>query len=351
MSGVAVRLVPVDELGALEKEWRELAEAGGNVFASWEWVDTWWRHRGEGKRLLIFSCRDDGGRLVAVLPLYLWLERPARVARFLGHGPADELGPVVAPGDEAPAAAGLVQAVEEASLDILLAELLPGGRGWRAALGGTTLLRESSPSASLEGGWEAYLGGRSANLRQQVRRKERNLARRYVLRYRLADDPRRLQDDLTLLFSLHGTRWGRSASAFAPWEAFHREFAAVAQERGWLRLWFLELDGRPAAAWYGFRFGGVEAYYQAGRDAAHDDGSVGFVLLAHTIRDAAEDGVREYRFLRGAEPYKLRFADRDDGLETVALARGARGRIARAAAAGLRGGRVRSALRRLAGER
>ena len=49
-----------------------------------------------------------------------------------------------------------------------------------------------------------------------------------------------------------------------------------------------------------------------------------------------EDGVREYRFLRGGEPYKSRWADRDAGLETVALGRGLRGRAVVAAPASVR---------------
>jgi len=90
----------------------------------------------------------------------------------------------------------------------------------------------------------------------------------------------------------------------------------------------MELDGRPVAAWYGVRFAGVESYYQAGRDPALDDLSVGFVLLARTIRAAFDDGVREYRFLLGDEPFKGRFAEEDPRVETFTVARGPRGRAA-----------------------
>jgi CelD/BcsL family acetyltransferase involved in cellulose biosynthesis len=94
----------------------------------------------------------------------------------------------------------------------------------------------------------------------------------------------------------------------------------------------MEVDGRPAAAWYGVRFGGVESYYQAGRDPALDDLSVGFVLLAHTIEAAFDDGVTEYRFLLGDEPFKGRFAEEDEGVETLTVSRGMRGLAAVAAA-------------------
>jgi hypothetical protein len=59
---------------------------------------------------------------------------------------------------------------------------------------------------------------------------------------------------------------------------------------------------------------------------------VGFVLLAHSIRAAVQDGIKEYRFLRGHEAHKYRLAMEDPGLETKALTRGPVGRLALSAA-------------------
>jgi CelD/BcsL family acetyltransferase involved in cellulose biosynthesis len=336
----------VSSLDDLQEDWVRLAYESGNLFSTWEWATTWWRHYGGANDPLV-AARREGREAVALLPLYLWSRRPVRIARFIGHGPADQLGPICARGAGATAAEALRQASEQAEVDLVLMELLPGRDSWKELLGQQPLLRESSPTISLGAGWDGYLAARSANLRQQIRRRERQLDRRHAVRFRLATAPERLQEDLTLLYALHRARWG-GRSAFSRFEGFHRDFAAIALERGWLRLWFLELDGRPAAAWYGFRYADVESYYQAGRDPAFRDESVGFVLLAHSIRQAAEEGVLEYRLLRGAERFKLRFADDDPGVETFAPARGLAGRAARAAAAmGLRSATVRSALRRL----
>ena len=193
--------------------------------------------------------------------------------------------------------------------------------------GGRRLRRRGSPVVAIDRGWDAYLAGRSANFRQQVRRKERDL-RRHGARFRLTESPDRLQADMDTLFALHRARWQNGDSSFgSDTEPFHREFARLALERGWLRLWILELDGAPAAAWYGFRFGNAESYYQAGRDPRWDRASVGFVLLAHTIREAAGDGMREYRLLDGGEPFKYRFATSDPGLDLVGVGRGPAGRL------------------------
>jgi CelD/BcsL family acetyltransferase involved in cellulose biosynthesis len=169
------------------------------------------------------------------------------------------------------------------------------------------------------GSWEELLASRSSKLRAQVRRDARSVLGSGRATIRLADDPDRLDADLDALFAMHRERWpGGSGFLAGGAEPFHRRFAHAALERGWLRLWLLEADGQAQAAWYGFRFAGCEAHYQSGRFASCSRGG-GTVLLAHAIRAALEDGMREYRFLRGGEPYKLRWANDDASLETVAV--------------------------------
>jgi CelD/BcsL family acetyltransferase involved in cellulose biosynthesis len=132
-------------------------------------------------------------------------------------------------------------------------------------------------------------------------------------------------------------RWAGGESHFTRLQAFHEDFAAVAYDRGWLRLWFLELNGTAVAAWYGLRFHGVDCYYQAGRDPAWDQFAVGFVLLAHSVREAIADGMREYRLGRGDEQYKSRFTEDESAVETFVVARGIKGRVAVATAEATRG--------------
>jgi CelD/BcsL family acetyltransferase involved in cellulose biosynthesis len=131
------------------------------------------------------------------------------------------------------------------------------------------------------------------------------------------------------LVSLHKERWGARSQVFASGRgAFHREFAAVALERGWLRLWLAEAEGRAIAASYGFRFAGVEYGYQAGRDPAWDRAGVGTGLIEHTIREACADGVGEFRMLRGGESYKQAYATDMRNVVTIAASGSSFGRTA-----------------------
>ncbi len=331
-----LRLDRIDTLDDLQSEWSELADASKNLFATREWLSTWWRHFGRDRALTAAACRSKGGRLVAFLPLYRWSLRPLRIVRFLGHGVGDELGPICHPSDRGAVARALRRLLDQdiRSWDLFVGEQLPLSLNWNAVLGGKVLRSESSPVLRWPaGGWDDFLGSQSSHLRKRVRYQERRLGRHHDVRYRLADDPARLSADLDVFFALHRARWGEAGLASAgPNEAFHRDFANLALERGWLRLWFLELDGRPVSAWYGFRFAGIDFYYQSGWDPKWQDLSVGSVLVVHSIRDALDHGIVEYRFLRGGEEYKFRFASDDVPLVTLGVPHGVGGQAAIAAA-------------------
>lgn len=326
-----MRLEPAASLEELRDDWTRIETA--NVFSTYEWAETWWHHFGGGKPLRAARVRDGDGRAVAILPLYLSRARPLRVLRFVGHGPADELGPVAAPGDGDAAWAGLGDALDASGWDVFVGDQLPAPAPWRGVA--APIARQASPVLRFETrDWDEYLRSRSSNFRQLVRRRERNLASQRKARFRLAAADS-LERDLDVLFALHRERWPAGTS-FARSEPFHRDFARAALARAWLRLWLLEIDGEPAAAWYGFRFGGAEWFYQSGRSPRFERHSIGLVLLAHTVREAQLDGLAEYRFLRGDEPYKFRFTATDPGLVTVARARTPLGYAALAGARGAR---------------
>jgi CelD/BcsL family acetyltransferase involved in cellulose biosynthesis len=318
---VGIRFELVD-LESLRDEWMRLAEQGKNIFATWEFARTWWQHFGTNRRLLTVGCRDLGGELFAILPLYLWRRRPLRVMRFVGAGVGDILGPVCPPERNEDAARALSHLLKVApwDWDVLLAENLPGEEHWPARLGGRLIRWEANPVLRGADSYDQFLARRTSNFRRQARAWERRLNSRYRVRFRLSD-PARLDSDLDILFRLHEAYFGDSSS-FVGRGAFHRDFARKALERGWLRLWMLELDDDVVAAHYGFRFGGAEFFYQAGRNPAFQRESLGTTLILHIIRSAFDDGIREFAFLRGQEPYKYRFATDDSGLESVCVVRG-----------------------------
>ena len=317
------------ELPAPNKEWLVLGHAAGNPFTTWEWASAWWREFGEERRQLILGCRDESGELIGLLPLFAASERPARVLRFVGHGAADQLGPVCRPEHrEAVAAAFLGALRERRDWDICMAERLATVEAWPELIGGTVTRSERSPTIHVKTtDWTEFLSNYSSNFRGQVRNFENRLAKKHELAFRRSEDPERLDDDLDVFFRLHEQRWENGAGGSTVFssglEQFHRGFAHEALRRGWLRLSFLELDGEPVASAYVFRLGGADWLYQQGWDPSLAKQRVGRVMLNRTIRDAVEDGMSEYKFLLGEEEYKDRYTDEDAPVTTVAIGRNA----------------------------
>lgn len=317
-----------EQLAEVADEWSALAEGRGNAFVSPNWFRAWMAHYGSRAEPAVTVSRAADGTIVGLLPLVFERVGPVRTARFAGDNLGDLFHPVARPEDEAAVAeAGCEALCMRLGSFALILRHVPVGAEWtgRALCGdyrpAPSYRDESLPYIDLDqSSWEEYLGARSRNFRSQVRRKERGLAKGHKLRFRLTAAKSEVAADLMTFYRLHDDRWsarGGSSSSTPRSRAFHQDFAAAALAAGWLRLWFLELDDEPVAAWYGWCVGGRYSYYQAGFSRRWADRSVGFVLLAHTIRAAIEEGAAEYDLLLGEDEYKARFATGERRVETI----------------------------------
>jgi CelD/BcsL family acetyltransferase involved in cellulose biosynthesis len=328
-----VRVELIDHLDPLREDWTRLAAASHNVFATWEWNELWWRHHSRGRKLRVAVSRQDD--VDAIVPLFVWSERPLRILRLVGHGHGDRLGPICDQDDVKTAEQALRWALEADRHDVFIGDWVAGDRDWARTLGGRVVRRTGYPIVRFaNGSWEEFLASQSQRFRKKLRNTRNRLERGHEVAYRQADAAS-LDRDLDTAFHLHRARF-RTHSCFfcGDHEPFQREFAALALERGWLRLLLLELDGEPVCFEYGFSFQNAYFAYQGGRDPAWARHSVGFLAEIESIRRAFEEGAGEYRFLGGDEGYKYRFPIEDPRLETVAVPASSRGRVAAAALAG-----------------
>lgn len=320
--GTAEVVTDCEQLAELVPAWERLAEQLGNVFVSPAWYFTWLQHYGAVARPFATVLRHDDGSLHSLLPFVLSRGRRHATVTFAGANLGDYFQPVAPPGDTEVAAAGAALALSRRRREwsaVVLHNVAVDARwvtalrrGGRDGLVEVTHPPEALPYLTFDGmSWDDYLATRSRNLRGQVSRKLRRLADEHAVSFRLAADPARLEQDMAAFFAFHDSRWderGGSSMQSTRARAFHVDFARAALAAGRLRLWFLDVDDAPVAAWYGWSYGNRYAYYLAGFDPAWSRFSVGLLLLAHTIRAAAEEGALEYDMLRGDEGYKDRFA-------------------------------------------
>ena len=322
-----------DDWRELEPSWREMAERRGNAFLTPEWFTCWLHHYGGEDTTLVAGLRHSDRSLRGLLPLSL---EPGRigVAEFAGGHLGDLFFPVCEARDEeeAAAAAGVALAAEELQWGILAFRNVDRERPWVESLANATgarlKIRERVSGElpqirlSQHTDWEGYLASRSSNMRQQMRRLRRRAARTHSLRIRRSEDPAMIESDMRTLFDLHDRRFGVSSSLRSETvRSFHGDFAVAALERGWLRLWFLELDGEAAAAWYGWRLGDRYSYFNGGFDPNWNDVRPGFILMSAVIEAAFAEGAEWFDFLLGNEAYKARFADESRQVSEVIVSR------------------------------
>jgi CelD/BcsL family acetyltransferase involved in cellulose biosynthesis len=322
--GLNVELIAGEEaLGAIADPWRRLAAARGNAFVTPEWYLAALNTVHSGSRPAVVVVRDRG-EVRGLLPM-LALEsgRAPRSASFPGTRFGDLYHPVAERGDDELVATTAAPVLAEhlgarCRLDLGRVDAQSSwwrelARAWPARMAAVPHPEEALPFIALNGSsWEDYLAGRSRQFRNQVGRKMRGLQRGHQVRVRQSVAGEEVLGDFGTLFDLHEARWrGRqvvSSIADPAGREFHRRFVVDAHRRGWLRLYLLEVDEVAVAGWYGWRVGDRFSYYQAGFDPAWARHSVGFLLLAETVREAIAEGAAEYDLLLGDEAFKARFA-------------------------------------------
>lgn len=156
---------------------------------------------------------------------------------------------------------------------------------------------------------------------------------------------------LEQLFSLHGIRServGRRTTFTHERLDFHECLASSSTEVHASFMVAARLDGRLVGALYGFLDPGRLHYYQSGWDPSFEKASLGSVLIGEAIEMAGARGAATFDFLRGDEPYKLRFGAEVHEDLSVLVPRGPGGRAVHlrdGLASGVAGWRERRARR------
>jgi CelD/BcsL family acetyltransferase involved in cellulose biosynthesis len=341
------------ELLALRDEWGQLQHSSGSasLFLTWEWLYTWWRELAADRDLAMLAVRSNR-ELIALAPFCRRLIRLCNapvipILEFLGSGAvgSDYLDILVRRGRERQAAAALASHlrrirpilrwtnVARSTYAAASVASLLGGEGWSVREATTNLC----PYISLAGkSWEDYLASLGPEHRYNFQRKWRRLNRDFSVCFDQASTEAECRESIDLTMALHGTRWrergGSEAFNRPELVAFHRSFAQLALQRGWLRLYVLRLNERPAACLYGFLYGRKFYFYQSGFDPAFEKYSVGMISMGLGIKRSFEEGAVEYDLLHGAEDYKFHWARESREIGRVELyPPGGRGWLSRSA--------------------
>lgn len=302
-----------------------------SYFQTLEWLENYWKHCGDGKRLRVLVVVASG-RPIGIVPLVELTEStklgPVRVLTY----PLDNWGPWYGP-------IGLHQT---ATLAVAMKHLARTPRTWdvfaprwtahktddrgrteRAMrLAGFSAILEDDQSTSVIdlkyfADWDAYLGSRTAKVRHEVRRQRRRLTREHQVEFvrhrpeslRHGDgDPRwDLYRDSVLIAEQSWQAVSRTGNtlchgAVAEQLADAHEHAA---RLGMIDMSVLYVDGKPASYYYGYCCHGEVLGLRTGFDPKVATGA-GAVLLGMVIEDSLARGDRRIDLGVGPETYKTR---------------------------------------------
>ena len=305
----------LDAVGA--RAWDDLVAASRlrSPFLSWAWQCEWARTFAEQRRLEIRCVKDDGGDLVALLPLY---ESTSGAMEIVGGADvSDYLDLIAVKGREEEAWVALLQsrtadpiewilhAVPEASPTVSALPALASASGLEASAS----VEERCPVLALPPSWEAYLSRLSGKHRHELQRKMRRLEREAPdAQASCVDTPADIEARLGDFLTLHrSSRVGKARFMDDRMEQFFRRVLTAFAERGAARLWFLDTASGPIAAFVTIEWDGTVGLYNSGFAPERAALSPGVVLLARLIRDAIERRCAKFDFLRGEERYKYEF--------------------------------------------
>jgi CelD/BcsL family acetyltransferase involved in cellulose biosynthesis len=321
----------LESLDHLRPEWNMLlAEyAHSTTFSTYEWLAPWWRAFGSEDRLLVLAFRDASSTaLVGLAPMAVTTRGSfpfqLRLLRLMGDGSndSDNLDLPVKPGFERRFAESLFQFLRDQrhKWDFGEFNTLPpqsaGASAFREFLGLNTwvAIEKQSPASAitLPATWEEYLQQQlSAKERGKISYYSKRLEKKYHVRFYRCESESQLPVCLEALFELHQKRW-QSAGQPGSFDSvarrqFYLDFGRLLLARDRLELWLLDLNGKPAAAQFGFRFGDTVSQLQEGFDRVYSTDSVGYVLRARVIQELIARGVRTYDFLGGEPGYKAKW--------------------------------------------
>jgi CelD/BcsL family acetyltransferase involved in cellulose biosynthesis len=315
-----------DKLGA---DWDDLFQRANseNIFLSFGWMSTWWKHFGKGQ-LAVIAVRDAAGRLAAVAPFYISRGSAGLGPRRLGfladqHVGSDYLSVLAGTANAAEAVEEIARnlfahrrlwdyielrdAKDSPLMAALTAEML--SRGMRIIETSRRVCRY----IPLPPTFEKYLAGISSGLRANYRRRWRALRSEHQAECLAVSDTAELELHFPSLIALHRMRFAQRAaeSAFlSPGvPEFHAEAMRVLAAQGLVRLFVLKAGGEAVAALYGFSVGRTFQFYQCGMHPGWVRYGLGQILIGNAIEQTIGAGHATFDFLRGDEPYKTGWAD------------------------------------------
>lgn len=305
----------------LAAEWDDLLKRSvvNTVFMTRAYLKTWWAHLGQGD-FRVLAVRDRSTQtLVGLAPLFVHQKE----IRFIGCVDVSDYLDFLVDQDYV---SQVYQAIVEFMVDNLditwetayfcslphqsstmqAISSVAEAKGWPITLE----VEEVCPVISLPQDWETYLANINKKQRHEIRRKLRKAENVAETHWYVLEKPEDLTPQVFETFvDLHQkSRTDKEAFWDESRYKFFESLMIAMAEQGWLKLYFLEIDGEVISTLLCFHYQNELLVYNSGFDPQKFSHlSPGNVIVSYSIQDAIDLKCTRYDFLRGDEEYKFRF--------------------------------------------
>ena len=319
----------IEDFESLRRNWNVLLKKnifGNNIFLTWEWLSTWWKYFGEGRKLLLLVVEDEG-EVVAIAPFMLSKYKlpimgTFKKVEFVGVRHSDYNNFIVLKKDK-----DCLRLIVDYLLDnfadwdwIELKEIpeINANAGSLETLFSnvSSKLKLSSrvcnicPYIPLPNSFDILVKRLSKNMRQNLNKYLRRIKAKHRIEFKRYDEAGfSVNEAMRTFITLHEARWAmeKEPGAFRDnpcFRDFHMEIVRTFANKGWLGLYFLMADDEPISAQYTFEYNLKIYYYLSGFDPRYSQYSVGNLTIMFLLERGIKNGFQEYDMLRGDEFYK-----------------------------------------------
>jgi CelD/BcsL family acetyltransferase involved in cellulose biosynthesis len=322
-----LKVVEFNEFQSLKDRWDDclIQSLDNNIFSTWEWLSIWWKHFGEGKKLVILLVENEK-EILAIAP-FVYSEH-----NFLGFGKIKKISFVGSPDSDYNSFILKEKKVRFLELvfdylnkhvdwDYLELKDIPENSATMDLLRSMHLKkyykhweeRQSNicPYISLPTSVDVFLKELGREMRRNLRRYSRKLEKEYRVESKKYDKIGSVKEAMETFFRLHQMRWKSKAELGAfnkpIFRDFHSDVAKCFAEKGWLRLHFLTVNDEPISALYGFEYNQKVYGYLSGWNPQFYQYEVGSLSMMYDIQECIHKGLKEYDLMRGSGAYKRRW--------------------------------------------
>lgn len=327
-----------EEAKELQKLWDSfVAEAGGDIFLTYDWCRIWWKYYGGKNRILKVFVFSQSGKIVGVIPLFfekLWMGLVyVRVIKFVGSDYSSKPFNLPVRTDCIfSVIQKLLEVVSEYKWDVIHI-------GWIAGLyADFNRLLEACHNCpekhyhvevkentvqmyvKLAEDWNSHLNTLKSRQRRNIRRsykeilktaKERNAP--FTSSHVSSDRFNEAFDDFVKMHQSHWQGLGRLGH-FGDWPLsmeFHKEVAAAQMQHGRLRFLEMKLGDFHIGYNYTYKFGNQYLAVLNARvlstelPGVHRVVSTGHILYGEQVKNAIKENIAYVNLMRGKAEFKF----------------------------------------------